>query len=210
MTDSGTANSHRPTRDRSQSGAMGDLRVVVCGGGAAGGVVSLITEASGRGWAVDVTATRNALDFIDCAEVARVSHKPVRTTYKFAADGRRISPPADALIVAPATFNTVNKLAAGIADTYALSSVAEVIGRGVPTVVVPAVNSALASRLPFRRAIDDLRSEGVRVLFGPDDDWEPLPPGRNDPRRFPWIRALDLVEDAFGLTTVDSGVAMRA
>ncbi|MFC7277515.1 flavoprotein [Paractinoplanes rhizophilus] len=186
---------------------MGDLRVVVCGGGAASGVVGLISEAARRGWAVDVTATQNALEFIDVADVARVSGRPVRTTYKFAPDGRRISPPADALIVAPATFNTVNKLAAGIADTYALSSIAEVIGRGVPTVVVPAVNSALAARRPFRQAVDDLRSEGVRVLFGPGDDWEPLPPGRNDPRNFPWLRALELVED---LTSIDRGVPMRA
>jgi phosphopantothenoylcysteine synthetase/decarboxylase len=189
---------------------MGDLRVVVCGGGAAAGVGTLIVAAAGRGWAVDVTATQNALEFIDVAEVVRASGKPVRTTYKFAPDGRRISPPADALIVAPATFNTVNKLAAGIADTYALSSVAEVIGRGVPTVVVPAVNSALASRLPFRNAVQSLRSEGVRVLLGPEDGWEPLPPGRNDPRLFPWIKALDLVEEALGLTTVDRGVPMRS
>ena len=149
---------------------------------------------------MDVTATQSALEFIDCAAVVKASGKPVRTTYKFAPDGRRISPAADALIVAPATFNTVNKLALGIADTYALSSVAEVVGRGVPTVVVPAVNSALAARRPFRRSVDDLRSEGVRVLFGPEDGWEPLPPGRNDPRDFPWIRALDLIED---LTKID-------
>ncbi|GIM88913.1 flavoprotein [Paractinoplanes toevensis] len=190
---------------------MGDLRIVVCGGGAAGGVVGLIQEAMRRGWSVDVTATQSGLEFFEKAEVARASGKPVRTTYKFAPDGRRISPPADALIVAPATFNTINKLAAGIADTYPLSSVAEVIGRGIPTVVVPAVNSALAARLPFRRAIDDLRAEGVRVLFGAEDGWEPLPPGQNDPRKFPWIRALDLAEEAFGLTTVDQiGVPMRA
>ncbi|MEU4240931.1 flavoprotein [Actinoplanes sp. NPDC026619] len=189
---------------------MGDLRVVVSGGGAAAGVVGLIEEAVRRGWTVDVTATQSALGFFDTAQVTRASGKPVRTTYKFAADGRRISPPADALIVAPATFNTINKLAAGIADNYVLSSVAEVIGRGVPTVVVPAVNSALAARLPFRRAVADLRSEGVRVLFGAEDDWEPLPPGQNDPRNFPWIRALDLAEEAFGLTTVEQTVPMRA
>ena len=189
---------------------MGDLRVVVCGGGAAAGVGTLIAEAGRRGWSVDVTATRSALEFIDAAEVARASGKPVRTTYTFAPDGRRISPPADALIVAPATFNTVNKLALGIADTYPLSSIAEVIGRGVPTVVVPAVNSALAARLPFRRAIGDLRAEGVRVLFGPEDGWEPLPPGRSDPRAFPWIRALDLAEQAARLTTVNESAPIRA
>ncbi|MEV4343970.1 flavoprotein [Actinoplanes sp. NPDC049596] len=177
---------------------MGDLRVVVCGGSAAAGVLGLITTAMGRGWTVDVTATQNALEFIDSAAVTRASGRPVRTTYKFAADGTRISPPADALIVAPATFNTINKLALGIADTYALSSVADVIGRGVATVVVPAVNEALAARRPFRRSLDELRAEGVRVLFGPVDGWVP-----GNGAEFPWIKALDLVEDVFGLNTVD-------
>ena len=178
---------------------MGDLRVVVCGGSAAGGVLGLITAAAARGWTVDVTATQNALEFVDPAEIARASGRPVRTTYKFAPDGTRISPPADALIVAPATFNTINKLAQGIADTYVLSSVADVIGRGVPTVVVPAVNEALAARRPFRRSLDELRAEGVRVLFGPVDGWLP---GSTGP--FPWIKALDLVEDVFGLARMDS------
>ncbi|MET0423424.1 MAG: flavoprotein, partial [Actinoplanes sp.] len=50
---------------------MGDLRVVVCGGGAAAGVTGLIRAATERGWTVDVTATKNALDFIDASEVAR-------------------------------------------------------------------------------------------------------------------------------------------
>ena len=40
--------------------------------------------------------------------------------------------------------------------------------------------------------------------------WEPLPPGRNDPRLFPWLRALDLAEEAIGLTTVDRNAPMRS
>jgi phosphopantothenoylcysteine synthetase/decarboxylase len=167
-------------------GGMGDLRVVVCGGRAAAGVGKLIEAAVGRGWSVDVTATKTAMEFIDPAAVTRASGKTVRTTYTFAADGSRISPPVDALIVAPATFNTINKLALGIADTYALSSIADVIGRGVPTVVVPAVNEALACRRPFRRSLDELRAEGVRVLFGAADGWGPGTP------ELPWIKALDL------------------
>jgi hypothetical protein len=100
------------------------------------------------------------------------------------------------LIVAPATFNTVNKLALGIADTYALSSVAEVIGRGVPTVVVPFVNAALASRAPFRRSVEMLRMEGVRVVLGPEDDWQPHPTGAGAGQRdrFPWEYALQVAD----------------
>jgi hypothetical protein len=175
-------------------GGMGDLRVLVSGGGPAGGVVRLVAAAVGHGWSVDVTATENALAFIDVAEVAKAAGRPVRTSYRFGADGKLVSPAADALIVAPATFNTVNKLALGIADTYALSSVAEVIGRGVPTVVVPSVNTALADRAPFRRSLESLRAEGVRVLFGPEDGWIPHPPRTGRTVEFPWLAALELVE----------------
>jgi phosphopantothenoylcysteine synthetase/decarboxylase len=174
-------------------GIMGDLRVLVCGAGPARGASRLIEAAVERGWTVDVTATENALGFVDVSEIARISGRPVRTTYRYAADGTLLSPAADALIIAPATFNTINKLALGIADTYPLSSVAEVIGRGVPTVVVPSVNTALAARAPFRRSVDTLRSEGVRVLLGPEDGWEPHPPRASRIADFPWLAALELI-----------------
>ncbi|MFI5933108.1 flavoprotein [Actinoplanes sp. NPDC051494] len=145
---------------------MSDLRIVVCGAGPANEVGRLVVDAVERGWTVDVTATAAALGMIDVAEIAELSGRPVRTTYGYAPDGTRVSPAADALIVAPATFNTINKLAAGIADTYPLSSVAEVIGRGVPTVIVPVVNVALAARAPYRNAVEGLRGEGV--LFAVD------------------------------------------
>jgi phosphopantothenoylcysteine synthetase/decarboxylase len=143
-----------------------DLRILVCGAGSAEQSPDLVRAAVAQGWTVDVTATANALVMIDADELERLSGRPVRTTYGYAPDGTRVSPKADALIVAPATFNTINKLALGIADTYPLSSVAEVIGRRVPMVVVPAVNAALASRAPYRKAVEALQEEGV--LFAAD------------------------------------------
>jgi phosphopantothenoylcysteine synthetase/decarboxylase len=38
-------------------------------------------------------------------------------------EGRKL-PPADAIIVAPATYNTMNKRAAGISDTFELGLLA--------------------------------------------------------------------------------------
>ncbi|AGL15223.1 flavoprotein [Actinoplanes sp. N902-109] len=139
-----------------------DLRIVVCGAGPAVRTPELVREAVARGWTVDVTATAAALSMIDAAGIGALSGRPVRTTYGYGPDGARVSPAADALIVAPATFNTINKLALGIADTYPLSSVAEVIGRGVPTVIVPAVNAPLSARRPYREAVEALQAEGVR------------------------------------------------
>jgi hypothetical protein len=79
---------------------------------------------------------------------------------------------------------------AGISDTYALGVLAETTGLGLPAVVLPFVNTALASRAPFRRSVDSLRAEGVRILLGPGG-FQPHPPraGGNLPARSPGISA---------------------
>jgi hypothetical protein len=51
-------------------------------------------------------------------------------------------PEPDAIIVAPATFNTINKWAAGIADTLALGLLCEATGKGLPVVVLPYLGSS--------------------------------------------------------------------
>jgi flavoprotein len=76
-------------------------------------------------------------------------------------------PPADAVVVAPATFNTVNKWAAGITDTLATGLLCELTGLGVPIVAVPLVKEALARHVAFGRSREVLNEMGVRVLFDP-------------------------------------------
>ena len=109
----------------------------------------------------------------------------------------RAQPPrADAIIVAPATFNTINKWANGISDTYALGILAEAAGLNIPVVALPFVNSALAARAPFKDSVNALRSEGVRILLGPGE-FEPHPPGSGGDRisDFPWQLAIASVSD---------------
>lgn len=67
-------------------------------------------------------------------------------------------------VVAPATFNSVNKIAQGIADTLAHSLVAEAIGAKWPVIVAPSLNSALANHPQFGQSLETLRSWGVTVL----------------------------------------------
>jgi hypothetical protein len=99
------------------------------------------------------------------------------------------------ILVAPATYNTICKWALGISDTYALGVLAETTGLGVPIVVLPFVNTALAGRLPFRRSVESLRAEGVRILLGPGG-FEPHPPrtGGNLTGTYPWHLGLDEAE----------------
>ncbi len=95
-------------------------------------------------------------------------------------------------MVAPATYNTICKWAQGISDTYALGVLAEMTGLGTPIVVLPFVSTALASRVPFRRSVEALRGEDVRILLG-TGGFEPRPPrtGRDLVATFPWHLALD-------------------
>jgi phosphopantothenoylcysteine synthetase/decarboxylase len=67
-------------------------------------------------------------------------------------------------IVAPATFNTLNKLSQGIADTLAHSLAAEAIGAGWPVIVAPSMNQALFNHPRVAQSIDILRAWGVTVL----------------------------------------------
>ncbi len=173
------------------------LRIIVCAAGPAGDVANLIEMAHERSWTAEVVATSNARNFISLHTIERLTGYKVRSTYEITAGGHRIVPSVDALIVAPATYNTVNKLALGIADTYVLSSAAELIGRKVPTVVVPFVNAALGSRAPFSRAVAALRAESVRVLLGTGDGWQPHAPGTGEEQRvrFPWRGAFQIAAE---------------
>ena len=139
---------------------------------------------------MQVIATPAALDFFDQAAVEQQTGSPVKSQYS--KPGAPRSPIPDAIVVAPATYNTINKWAQGISDTYALGVLAEITGLDTPIVVLPFVNSALASRAPFRRSVESLRGEGVRILLGPGG-FEPHPPRTGGSRisTFPWHLALD-------------------
>ncbi|MGV9770721.1 flavoprotein [Streptosporangium sp. NPDC003464] len=165
------------------------LYVIVCAAGPAAGVGRLVTMAQEEGWAVQIVATPQALDFVDADALEAQTGRPVRSRYR--KPGEPKPPRPDAVIVAPATYNTINKSAQGIADTYALGLLSEATGLGIPVVVLPCLNSALAARLPFRHSVERLRAEGVRVLLGPGE-FEPHGPDSGDDRTdsYPWGLAL--------------------
>src|SRR5689334_24432783 len=88
----------------------GVLYSVVCGAGPAERVDRLIFAARLRGWSVQVFATANACRyFLDVPALEQLLGGPVRTSYT---EGGQQRPAPDAVIVAPATYNTINKWAA--------------------------------------------------------------------------------------------------
>jgi phosphopantothenoylcysteine synthetase/decarboxylase len=169
-----------------------ELSIVVCGAPPTADVRALVRLAQQRLWRVRVIPTPDALSFVDAAVLAAMTGNQVEVGYRSPSDPR--PPRPDAVIVAPATFNTVNKVALGITDTHALGVIAEAIGRQVPVVMVPWVNAPLAAREPFRRSVEQLRAEGVSVVLLRDDPVEPLGVENSEVGAFPWEQALDIAE----------------
>lgn len=164
------------------------LYVVVCAAGIAEDVSELITAAQERNWEVGVIATPQGLGFFDTAAVEARTGRPIRSAWRAPGDPRPFPAP-DAVVVAPATFNTVNKWAAGISDTLALGTLCEAYGLGVPIAVLPCVNEALAAHPAYRASVERLRGMGVR--FG--DPYAGQTPESGGRGEFRWERALDLL-----------------
>ncbi len=165
------------------------LYVVVCAAGVAEGVSKLITAAQERDWEVGVIATPAAMNgFFDAAAVETQTGRPIRSAWRRPGDPRPFPAP-EAVVVAPATFNTVNKWAVGIADTPAVGTLCEAYGLGVPIAVLPCVSGALAAHPAYQDAVARLRGMGVR--FG--DPYAGEAEGDGGRREFGWERALDLL-----------------
>jgi len=158
------------------------LYLVACGASPARQLPAFVEFARGGGWDVCVITTPAGATFADTDRLAELTGHPVRARYKHP-DEPDVLPPPDAFAVAPATFNTVNKLAAGISDTLALGLLAEAIGLGLPIIAAPWPNAALARHPVFQASVATLREWGLRIILDPA-----RLPGAADPDRavFPW------------------------
>lgn len=170
-----------------QPGRKPFLYVVVCAAGVARDVDRLFVAAQDAGWDVGVVATPQGLGFLDAAAVEARTGYPIRSGWRAPGDPRPFPDP-DAIAVAPATFNTINKWAAGISDTLALGILCEAYGLGVPTAVLPAVNSLLAQHPAYAESLARLRGMGVRV-----SSRAPHTPKSGETADFPWEEALELL-----------------
>jgi phosphopantothenoylcysteine synthetase/decarboxylase len=84
-------------------------------------------------------------------------------------------PKADAMIVIPATFNTINKVANGIGDTLATSLLCEALGRGTPPLLmIPCLKMDLVHHPAFTKSIALLREYKVTILHEPEKYKSPL------------------------------------
>src|SRR5271156_4205581 len=95
--------------------------------------------------------TPNASRVIALRDLADVTGAQVVESYFDLAI--RPQPPRGVVLFAPCSFNSLNKLAHGIADNLALSVVAEAIGRDTPVIVAPSLNAPLLAHPQAQAAL---------------------------------------------------------
>lgn len=157
-------------------------------------VAKVIEDAQARGFDVCLGLTPTAAQWLDSqlGELERLTGHPVRSEYKLPGEPD-VWPKADVILVAPATFNTVNAWALGITRDFVVGVVAEGIGKGIPMVAMPCVNAAYVRHRQFERSVAELREMGVEVLYG-EGGFVPNQPGSGKPKEYPWHLALQMAE----------------
>jgi hypothetical protein len=156
-----------------------------------------VREAQAAGWEVCVGLTPTAAEWIAerVPELEELTEHPIRSTKRRPGEVSTWPPPSVS-VIAPATLNTVNAVALGLTPTWLAGHAVEVIGKRLPLVVMPCVNSAYATHPQFDRSIETLRGAGVRVLYGAPDGFVPHDPGQGRPEAYPWNLALSAAGEA--------------
>ena len=163
---------------------MSRVLYIVAGGAAPVVRVSaLVGAAQRRGWDTCLVVTPTAARWLDgdLDDLAAQTGHPVRSAYKMPGE-EDVLPPADAMLIAPATFNMINQWAAGLSRDAALGLINEAIGLAIPLVTVPWINGPLSRHPALAASFARLRQAGVRVL-----ELEPGPEGDE----IPWEQVLD-------------------
>ncbi len=142
------------------------ILLCVCGGIAAYKAAELTRRLVQAGAQVQVAMTANATHFVAATTFQALSGRPVRTTlWDDAAEAAmghiELARWPDRIVVAPATANTIAKLAFGMADDL-VSTLC--LATDAPLAVAPAMNRQMWAHPATRANVDTLRGRGVLVL----------------------------------------------
>lgn len=136
----------------------------VTGGIAAYKAVSVIRSLVLASHDVHVVATDAALRFVGKPTLEAISRNPVHTDlYEGVAEVRHVAigQAADLIVVAPATANTVAKLAAGLADDLLGNTI---LASTAPLVIAPAMHTEMWQNPATVANIALLRERGVTIV----------------------------------------------
>lgn len=132
-----------------------------------------------NGWSVRVVLTPSASSWVDAPSITATTGTEPTSTQRL--PGRPAQPEfaTGSVLVAPLTFNSLNKWALGIADNYALGILCEALALGLPVVAIPVIGRRFWDHPATSKSLELLISQGVSLvdIVGGDNDIHPLPSG---------------------------------
>jgi phosphopantothenoylcysteine decarboxylase len=137
------------------------LYLIICAAPPCRHITELIDLLHTDAWDVHPIATPTALTWLPVSQVEEHTGHPVLHRQRHP-DEPSTLPPADAIMLVPATFNTINKWATGINDNLALGILNEALSTGIPIVASVYAKPALTTHPAFDPHLRRLRDAGVR------------------------------------------------
>ena len=145
------------------------ILLIISGGIAAFKAIDLIRLLKKEGASVKAILTQSATEFVTPLTVSTLSGEPALTalfdlTREAEIGHIELSRDADLLVVAPATANLLAKMAHGLADDLASTTL---LATDKPVLVAPAMNVRMWEHEATRRNVARLAADGVHFV-GPD------------------------------------------
>lgn len=141
------------------------ILVGITGGIAAYKICELIRKFKKNGANVKVVATPNSLNFVTKLTLQNLSQNEVYVqefdVKKWKPEHISLADEADVMVIAPATANTISKIAQGIADNL-LTSIACAFSKKM--IIAPAMNCNMWNNPIIQENISKLKSLGVEFL----------------------------------------------
>ena len=119
---------------------------------------------------VEVIMTKSAAQFVGKSTFEALTHRPVTTGLweaqsELSIDHVALALRADCVLIAPATANTIAKLALGITDD---PITATYLATEAPVIIAPAMDADMFASPSTQRNVTTLQNDGV-VIAGPSE-----------------------------------------
>jgi phosphopantothenoylcysteine decarboxylase/phosphopantothenate--cysteine ligase len=173
----------------------------ITGGIAAYKAADLASKLTQAGAKVEVVMTEAATKFITPLTLRNITHRQVVTDMfepasEWSEEHVALAEAADAVVIAPATANTIARLAAGIADNM-LGTV--VLATKAPVIVSPAMNDLMYSNSVTQANVTKLKTRGFTFI---EPEYGRLASGKMGKGRLPeTARIIEVIEQVLGQKT---------
>lgn len=155
------------------------LGFVVCGAPLAARAPDVARALTADGWTLAIGMSEAATEWVDPDTLTGPSEPPVATRRRHASEERRAARP-DRVVAFPLTFNTANKIAAGIMDTHVAGTLCDALASGAPVLATLMVSDRLWGHPAWPDTLCRLSDAGVCFLDPQTGDVgapQPVPSG---------------------------------